>query len=135
MFRSRGKGNWDGVNVMNKIKFGKCPTGRHKGESWEKLQNPEIGKVFTTARGYEWRKHNYYARERGHIFEVIEAGKTLGTARLVSVDHRIQLTKGEIWEDTFQDMNMIEWNNLLKFFYKRSDVAILWLVFRWEKIA
>ena len=119
---------------MRKIKFSKCPVGKHKGESWAKLQYPQVGELFTTARGYEWKKHNYYASSVNEVFEVIEEGKFIGTASLVSVEPRVQVIRGEIWNDTFHDMTLDEWDELLRMFYKRRNVALLWLTFRWETV-
>ena len=100
----------EGGVVMHKIKFSRCPIGRHRGERWEKLEKVDTSKpVVLSRRGYMWSSSLWRAWKEQSV------GK--GEGFLVR-------------KDTFSDFTFEDWKQLMCTFYNTEDVYGIILYFR-----
>ena len=123
----------------NYLRFTPCPISYYQGRMWDKLVYREKGDVFTTYRGYSWKKYNYYKMNEYNLFDVYNNKMYLGKARLV--DSRVicpheYMSPEDIRLDTFSNLDdpVKFWNELMEFFYGDKDVVLIRLVFVWEEV-
>jgi len=115
--------------MNKKIKF---------SEEWDKIQkeNRVVGRRFTTARGYEPRKHKYYEYSVGEIFDVMLKGEKIGEAGLVGIEfkwpHDIPPS---FWkQDTYSHYEWEDVKQLMEKFYGIQDPFLIILYFEWTKV-
>ena len=111
---------------MPKIKF---------NQYWDKLNRGDrfkVGNKFTTFRGYEVRKHQWYRNNMGKIFDVIVNGEKIGEANLLSgtVRWSNKLRVDEIKRDTYEHFTTDDFDKLMIKMYGNSCFVGLWLTFQ-----
>jgi len=111
---------------MPKIKF---------SHIWDKLDRRDrfkVGNNFTTFRGYEVRKHQWYRSQMGKIFDVIVRDKKIGKAKLLSgtVRWSNKLRVDEIKRDTYSHFTIDDFDKLMIGMYGNSCFVGLWLTFQ-----
>lgn len=111
---------------MLKIKF---------SQVWDKLDRQDrfkVGNNFTTFRGYEVRKHQWYRTNVGKIFDVMVKGNKIGKAKLLSVTVRWsnKLRVDEIQRDTYSHYIIDDFDKLMIEMYGNSCFVGLWLTFQ-----
>ena len=96
---------------MHKIKFSRCPIGRHEGERWTKLEKVDTSKpVYLFKIRYEW------AKDFWRYTNQLPSNEYIGNAK----------------EDTFSDFTYEEWKQLICTFYNTEDVFGMVLYFSQE---
>lgn len=111
-------------------------------EQWDKLrpENFKVGKTLTTFRAYhEGRKPDkwdYYQRNIGCLFAVVLNGKKLGIARLdkMVLGESRSLTLSFIKKDTYAHYERVDFEALIKRFYRKSNVRGIGLWFTIEEV-
>jgi len=115
--------------MNKKIKF---------SEEWDKLrkENRIIGKEFTTARGYEPRKHAYYSASLGDTFDVMLKGEKIGEARLDDVLYDWSYAPDmTFWKnDTYIHYEWEDVRQLMEKFYGNRNPFLILLFFEWTKV-
>ena len=111
---------------MLKIKF---------SQMWDKLDRRDrfkVGNNFTTFRGYEVRKHQWYRNNVGKIFDVVVNGDKFGEAKLLSITVRWsnKLRVDEIKRDTYEFFTVDDFDKLMIKMYGNSAFVGLWLTFQ-----
>ena len=114
---------------MPRIKF---------SEQWDKLKQAKFktGELFTTFRGYNAQKDKWYKENRGEIYEVDLKGKTIGTARLVSIEYTWSycLTDYAVQIDTYDHWTEEDFKGFLNKMYGSKDVFLIKLTFQIEEV-
>lgn len=107
-------------------------------ERWGKLNemNFKTGELFTTFRGYNPKKDKWYKDNIGNIYDVDLNGKTIGTARLITVNHDWStfLTKKDIQRDTYDHWTKEEFEGFLNKMYGSKEVFLIKLTFQVEGV-
>jgi len=107
-------------------------------EQWAKLKADQFktGELFTTFRGYNPKKDKWYKDNTGKIYDVDLRGKTIGTARLVIVNHDWStfLTEKDIQRDTYDHWTKKEFEGFLNKMYGSIEVFLIKLTFQVEDV-
>lgn len=123
--------------MAKKIKINKCPILEHMGESYEKITNRKVGNLFTTYIEYGRKEYRDYRNNIGTSYNVLEDGVFVGRARLKHVRWMdfIDIDIDAIHTDTFSDVGIAFFRDLVTEIYGDDDIPLIKLVFEWTEVA
>jgi len=115
--------------MNKKIKF---------SEEWDKIrkENRVVGKEFTTARGYEPRKHAYYSDSIGSVFDILLKGEKIGEGKLHRNEFGWAISKPlSFWKkDTYKHYTWKDIAEIMKQFYHLANPFMIYLYLEWTKV-
>ena len=117
-----------------RIKFDKCPIGEHRGESWEKIADREVGDVFTTFRVFELNKYDNFLKHKGESYNVLDDGEFVGRATLMEIDLVDGVSLVEIMNDMFPDTSSADFDEAIAYYYGHDDIPLVKFTFEWTEV-